>query len=84
MFESCCVPYPTQSTAAHVSAFLQTDGKVKSGQENPGETEVLGARTGVSKLCLEHSLFLHIQRPAALLPLLHLGGYITREGGAPI
>lgn len=39
------MPYQSQSTAAQVSAFLQTDGKVESGQANPGETgEVLGAR----------------------------------------
>jgi len=45
MFESCCLPHRIQSTAAHVSASLQTDGKVESGQENPSETrEVWGAR----------------------------------------
>lgn len=45
MFESCCLPYQIQSTAAHISAFPQTDSKVEPSQENPGETgEVLGAR----------------------------------------
>lgn len=85
MFESCCLPYRIQSTAAHISAFPQTDGKVEPSQEILVKQEKLWVPgTAVSKIYLERPLFLYIHQSAALLLPLNVGGYMAEEGAAPI
>lgn len=75
----------SQRTAAHVSGFLQRDGKAESSQENPGEA---GEVRGASNRCLlplsQASFILTYSQASCLFPPIDLGGYVAGEAAAPI